>query len=303
MNWFIFSVLGTFLSASVNFVDKYLVEKHLSDSRVMIIYSALCSGILGTVLFILIGKPIPPLDVLFMLLLAGVLVITATLIYFNVIVREHVSFIVLFFQILPIFIMIEGFIFLGERLTTIQLLGSSLIIISSSALIWTDHNDAKFAWKISIGSLLGMLAFDVLWALSVLCIKLASTQVSFAQIIAIEHIGIALGGTIIFLVFRPIRISFLRSLQRLKRPVLLTIFLNEGVLLIAAKTSLDYAYTIGIIGLVSIVDSLQILFVVVLGFILTSLAPRIFKENVQKRVVFRKTIYILFMIIGVKMIT
>jgi hypothetical protein len=137
----------------------------------------------------------------------------------------------------------------------------------------------------------------------VLCIKLASTQVSFVQIIAFEHIGIALGGAIIFLVFKPIRISFLRSLQRLKRPVLLTIFLNEGVLLIAAKTSLDYAYTIGIIGLVSIVDSLQIQFVVVLGFILTSLAPRIFKENVQKRIVFRKTIYILFMIIGVKMIT
>lgn len=302
MSWLVFSITGTLLSAMVNFVDKYLVEKHLKDARVMVIYSAIASAFLGTVLFVITGMHVPSVNVLFQLFLAGIFVISATFVYFNVISRDHVSFVVLFFQVLPIFVLVEGFLILGDRLSPSQLLGSILIIASTSALVWTDHSDSSFAWRVSKRSILSMLVFDTLWALSILCIKLASTQVSFVQILTYQHIGVALGGMVIFCFAKPIRSAFITSLRSLPRPVLATIFCNEGILLVAAKTCLDYAYTIGMIGLVSLVDSMQILFVVIIGFLLTRMAPTIFKENTQPRFVFRKIVYILFMIVGVTMI-
>ncbi|MFO0703923.1 MAG: EamA family transporter [Patescibacteria group bacterium] len=295
--WFTLAITGTFLYALVTFVDKYVVEKIIYDYRCLISISSLISLVIGFIAFVQL-RTMPSMISALFLFSSGALIVLSTLIYFYVITKDHISFVTVFFQITPIFVIILANTLLSEKLTILQIFGSCLVIASGIAIAFADNYSKNFRWKISKKTVVLMLFYDLLWALAVICIKLAGNKTTLSQIITFEGLGMGLVGLAITLVLSSYRKALIHALLKLPKKNLFILVGNEGLLYFSAKLSMNYAYRLGAAGPVSIVESSQILMALLLGFGLSKINPKVFKENVDSHIFIKKVIYGLFMIFG-----
>lgn len=302
MFWLFAVFAGAFLSACSNFVDKYLLEKKIKDPLSMVSYMGIVAVTTVSVLWGIVGTDMLSISLSFPLILSGIFILCAMMVYFSLLKQDHVSFVVVFFQLIPILIVIQGMIFFGERLSLIQLLGMFLVITSAIALSWIDHVSETFRWTLTRESLIKVLAFDFLWALSVLCIKVASNNATFPQIIMYEQIGILIGVVVLLLLSPPLRLSIFAMIHSTSLSTKATALMNEGLLVFLSKVCYNYAYSYGKISIASIGESSHVLFVVVMGALLTFVNPKVFKENVKIVVVVRKVMYVIFMLLGIYLI-
>lgn len=299
--WLLLAALGTFLYACVTFVDKYVVEKVVSDSRGLVGISSIIA-----ILVAICALPFLPYSIglkdSFLLFTSGALIVISLYIYFHVITRDHVSFVTIFFQIVPIFVIIFANLLLGEILTYTQVIGAFLIIIAGLAMAFADQTTKEFKWSFSKKTILWMLIYDMLWALAAICIKLTSESVSLGHLVVYESVGMGVLGLSITLLVKNFRNALVHTVTRIPKRYILVLIFNEGLLYLTAKLSMNYAYMLGSAGPVSLVESSQILMALILGFILSSIWPKIFKENTNKLAIKKKLIYGLFMIFGLSLL-
>jgi len=298
----IFALSGVIFYTAVIFVDKYLLEKRLPDSRGIVIFTAIVSLVIGSIVWFAIGTPLLPFQTSVLLLFSGLMVIGSTALYFHVLAEDNASFVQIFFQLIPIFV-IAGAFLLGERMTLLQIIGSSVVIIGTIALAKADGNSMSSNRKNISRSVAYMILYDIMWAVSALCIKSASSDISFPQLISYESFGIGLGGLLLVLFSKPIFKSFRDLSRNISLSTLIIICLNEGVLFLVGKSLLNYAYTLGSASLVSVVESTQIVVVLIVGFALSTIWPRIFKENTNRRILIRKLVYTFFVLLGITVIS
>jgi hypothetical protein len=102
-----------------------------------------------------------------------------------------------------------------------------------------------------------------------------------------ENIGIILGGVFLFFFITSIRNAFLKTIKKIKRPVLAMIFLNEALFL-GAKIIAYLAVTLGPVALVAVLGSTQIFFGVLFGIVLTLIMPKVFNEDLSKNSLIKK---------------
>lgn len=300
--WFFLAFLGTCLYAGVTFIDKYIVESVLDDFRGIVGLSSLIALVVGLIALLTTSlHPIPLRDGV-LLMSAGGLIVVSTYVYFYVITKDHVSYVTVFFQLIPIFVIFLAHTILGESLSGLQIIGSLLVIVGGIAIVFADKNTEGFTWKIKPSTLWLMVVYDVLWALAAICIKLAGSQVEFGHVLVFENLGMGVVGLTITLVVVHYRKPFVTLITRSPLSTLFIVVGNEGILYLCAKLSMNYAYRVGSAGLVSIVESSQILIAMVVGFVLSMIRPRIFKENTNRQIIVRKLVYAVFMISGLALI-
>lgn len=298
MTWFLFAMIGPILWSLVNVADQYLVKKYSTEeqgSGGLVLFSSL----IGVFIAIAIGIftsgvfNIPFLDKI-LLIVAGGLGIAWVILYLYTIEIEDISFIALWAAVVPVFGYIFSYIFLGERLTSLQIIGS-LVVISGVLLVSIDFTSLKrkIKWRAS----LYMIAVDIIIATAGIIFKYITVEGNFWVSSFWEYVGLGLIGILIY-VFVP---KFRREFKHMNKEGGIKIFsLNivSEFMTIAGNLFSNFAILLAPIAMVYVVESFQpaiVLFLVVIG---TKFFPQIINEKTNKAVLIPKIIAIIVIIIG-----
>lgn len=298
MNWFFLSLLAPFIYAINVFLDKYLIEAKIPEYRGLPIFSAITAIPVVLVLFLLGFTNVDNLSDICLIILTGMFTIWAFSIYLEALIVEETSKVIILIQLVPLLVLIFSYFILGEGISLKQLIGFSLLLISS---IIISIKKRKSSFKLSKG-LIYVLIADVLWAVPYIIIKFTSSTISFSSLVMYESVGVILGGLLLLVFISKIRKSFLKTVKKIKKPTLGLVFLNESLFL-GGKILTYLALTLGPTAMVSILGSTQIFFGIILGTTLTILIPKVFKEDLSKNGFTKKVLLGLAAFIGIILVS
>ena len=301
MNWLLFALLAPALDTLINFTDKYIIEREVTDYRGMPIYGTIVGLVVGTIYWIATGFPqLHPRDAA-LIIFTGMLSIWGLALYFKALTLEETSRIIVFFKAIPIFILGLSYLFLKETINLQQLLGFILILIAVLGVSKpSETNKLKSNF---FSSALGLiLLVDIIWAIAAILVKFTIQQNSFSKIISYESWGVGLGGLILYIFFPSIRNAFHNTLRTVRKRALMIMFINESIFVFSRAVTF-YAYSLGPTALVSVIGTTQVFYGILYGYTLTNIAPKIFQENIQNKVITQKLIFALILIIGIYLVS
>ncbi len=298
MNWLFFALLGPAIYVIINFIDKYIISRKIKDYSAMPIFGSITGFVIGLLFWALSNYPIlQPFDAL-ILILSGVFTIWGTVFYFKALSSEEASNVVLFFQAIPLMVLVLSIIFLHESLTLAQGFGF-LIILAATTYALKKTGGARFRLN---KALILVLIADAFWAVAAVLVTLAINANSFTEILSYESWGIGVGGLILYLFFPKKRRAFHKTVQTAGLKIIFIVFVNE-VIFVIAKSVTYYAYSLGPTAQVSVLGGTQVLFGVLYGWFLTKKFPKIFKEDIRRSTLIKKFILAIFTVFGILLIT
>jgi len=298
MSWFFIAIIGPFLYALTNHIDKILLEKYFKNGGVgtLILFSSLIS-IFTLPFFFLMDKTV--LDVgginLLILVVVGILDALVLWCYLQALRDEEASIVIIFYQLVPVFGCILGYFILGEILTKIQLIAMAIIIFGTTIVSFEIDSDNKF--KLRRKTIIPMVAASLFWALSSVLFKAVALEENLWRSLFWEHLVLVIVGIVIFIFIRSYRKTFLSAIKDNSRKILSLNILNES-LYILGNIVCAFAYLLAPIGLVLLTESFQPIFVLVIGVLLTIFLPKITAEKIRARHLWPKIIAILITGIG-----
>jgi uncharacterized membrane protein len=297
MNWLILALVAPAIYTVVNYIDKFVIESKVKDYRGMPIYGAITGLCVGTLFWLILGRPILDLTDAILIITSGAISMFAYYFYFSALSKSQTSLVIIFFQMTPIFTLILALIFLKEAISLKQLLGFILIIVSCIALS-LEGKIKKF--KLTSSFYLILLA-DILISIASILVKLTISANSFSKIFPYESWGLALGGAILYLLFVNVRTAFRESFTSVGKRVLLIMFLNEWIFVIAKAISF-LAIALGPVALISVLGATQAFYGILFGAILAFLNPFVFKDEGMKHQIVKKIIASIVLFIGIALI-
>ncbi len=295
MNWFYLAILAPFLWAISNFIDKFLVSKYFkSSSGALIIFSSLIG--LPVAILIAIFNP----AVLTLKLGLGVLIIFSSFLgilylfpYFKALNKADASVVVPIFQSIPVFTFFLAYFVLGEMLNGMQIFGSVLIILGAVGISLKFDKGIRLTW----GVLFLQLFASFLISLNILFFKFFALDAGFWTVTFWENLGAFIFGLGLLVFTKSYRTDFILYLKRNKEKIIWLNVINEIINLIAVIV-FTYAVLLAPLALVQVINGFQPLFVFLIGIGMTLLFPQLIKENLERRVIIQKILFILLMLIG-----
>ena len=227
--WIFIALAGAALYTVVNFIDKYNLSIHIKDYRGMAIFSSIVAFVVGTVIWLALGMPSMAVKDALLVMLTGVLSIVASAIYFEVIQNEEATKVILLFNLIPVIVLILSSIFLGERISLLQIVG--FVLILGSSLFVAAEGNFKDLLKID-KTLVSMFWVDVLWAVGEIIFKFVVDSGEFGKVVAYESWGWAVGG-VLLICLPKVRNSFIKTAKSLKIVALGMVFGNEVIYLMS----------------------------------------------------------------------
>ncbi len=299
MAWLAFALGATFLWSVSSFVDKLLIERFTPERSVALalgIYSGVFSLCLLPFLFYF-NQHVFSIEALNALLFiaTGILEITAIILYLRALQHEDTSTVVPFFQTIPVFSFILGFLILGETISGAQALSGLGIILGGILLSLEISKDKKVSFRLPL--ILLMVGASVCYALFDAVFKYAALREDFWSGVFWQHVGIALSGFFILLARKRYRERFLKILRGEGALVFGVNVANESLYAGGMMLS-NYALLLAPIVLVSLVNVYQPVFVFIIGMLITVLAPRILKEQTSRAQLLLKILSIIIILIS-----
>lgn len=295
MNWLFFALAAPAVYTSVVFIDKYIVSKQLKDPQCMPIYATIMGLVGGSFIWAITGFPILSPKDTFVMLLTGVLTVFSFVAYYKAISFEDASYINMLFQMFPILVLTLAYLFLNEPISAKQLIG--FVIIFAAVLAASVKISDLHQIRLSKAFFL-ILLYDILLATSALLIKYSINDSSFSNIISYQSFGVGIGGIFLAIVSPSIRKSFTSSWQTLKKQTIGAMFFNEA-LFIVGRSLTYFAFSIGPIALVSVLEGTGVFYGIIFALILTLLLPSILKEDISGRILVSKLILGILLVFGV----
>lgn len=292
--WIFFSILAAFTWAVVNIIDKYVLTKWVKESLIPVIVVGIFGFISSLAVYLLRGfSSLSGINIL-LALIAGIFYTLMVIFYFKALELEEVSRIVPLFYLSPLFILFLAWIFLNETFTPIKYFGVFLLAMGAILI------SSKDLFKIKFGKafwLMMLSTFSV--AINAVLTKYILKFTDFWTIFAYERIGALFPVIpIIYFYFS----EFINTTKRYGKRVAVTISVS-GILDLLAVIFITIATSLGSVTLVDALSSIQSFFVLFLASIFSIFYPQILKEEVSKRTLFLKSTAIVFMFIGVILIT
>lgn len=296
MNWFLIALIGPILYAVANHTDKYLISKYVRGGAVgsLIIFSALFA-IVAMPVVLLIHPDV--VEISFFrggaLALNGMLAVTAILCYFYALHKDEVSNVVPFYQTIPVFGFILGYVILGETISVSQGIASLLII--AGALVLSLELQEKIGFKKEVAVL--MLTASVLYAVNSVVFKVIALDDGYWTSLFWSMAGQVSLGVIFLLFVKKYRHQFVAMLRENRLAALGLNSLSE-VLFTIAEAATAFATLLAPVALVLLVNSFQPFFVFAIGILLTVFIPHIGRESLLTKHLAQKIIGIGLMIVG-----
>lgn len=297
MHWFFASLIAPFIWSLVNHADKLLLSRyfHGGGSGGLMIFVGVVA--VPSALLLAIYNPmvlaVEARDA-WMLIASGILYNIAAFWYLKVLEKHDTSYVVPFWQLVPVCAYAFGILFLGEYIAAGKLIGGALVILGA-VLLSVQFGAAKM--RFDILSLLLMLLSSATLALGYVVFKDVDESLPFILSMFWNQIGMILFGAAFFTV-PTFRQSFISVVQKNSRSVL-GLNIAEQILEIAGVVAANFAVLLAPAAMVILVEySFQPLFVFLFGILFTILFPKLVQEDISKRVLLQKIVAITIMTIG-----
>ncbi len=301
MSWFWIAIIPPALYAAGNYVDKAILSKRVGGGIGTIIIFSCFLGTL-TIPFILWLEPnalsISPLTA-GILIINGALTVIAVLCYLYAIEEHEISGVIPLLQLTPVFGFIIGYLLLGETLSSMQIIGSAIIIIGALiiSLDFGEVGELKIRRKVLLMATVSAFIFSINGAI----FKFFAIDEGYWRTQFWEYIGIAILGIIFFMAIPNYRQSFLSVFKKNSGSTIGLNIIAEAIMFTADLT-MNFATLLAPVALIYVVNSFQPVFVFVLGIILTILIPNIINESMERRRVIQKVLTISVMTLGLLML-
>ena len=297
MTWFFIALVGTFFYACTNHLDKIVLEKYFKGGiGALFLFSALFSVLALPFLF-LVDRSVLEVTLNNILILAIVAIFHLLVLWFYLIALEHdeASTVIIFYQLVPVFACVLGYLILGETLTRLQLIAMALVILGSTIISFEIDIDNRFKLRQKV--ILPMLAAAFFWAAGDTLLKMVSLQENVVRSLFWENLTLFIAGIVIFIFVRSYRENFLLALKNNSKTILSFNLLNEG-LYVSGNIIFAFAYIMAPVSLVLLTDSFQPIFAMIIGIFLTIFFPKISVEKIGAKHLWPKIIAICITGIG-----
>lgn len=296
MTWQTSALLAPALWAACAYLDKYLVTRYFKqgNTALLVMLSGFFACVIGF-LMLLAGVPVasPTLLAKLVMLSNGTLFMLAWVPYYYALREEDTSIVIPIFQTIPVFGYILAFFFLGETLSSQQILAALIIIAGAIGL----SLDLKEKMRLKSRPLLLMLLSSFLLAVVNLIFKKMAIQESYWVTNFWEYTGSGIVALVIFLVSSTSRTRFF-NLFHSKTPALLFVATQES-LNIAGNLLFNLALLGAPIALTSVlVNGLQPFYILIFGTVLTLLLPKSFNEGLTKKDIAQKIVFVCIIFLG-----
>lgn len=293
MSWFFIALLGPFLYALTNYIDKVLLERYFKKSGIgtVLLFSSLGS-VFALPFFLLIDRTVLDVSFVNILILAvkGMLGVGVLWCYLIALRDEETSVVIVFYQLVPVFGSILGYLVLGEVLTHMQLISMAIIILGTTIIAFEVDLDNHFKLR-KKSTIIPMLGASFFWALGGTIFKLVALKENLWRSLFWENLMFVLVGICIFIFIRSYRENFISAFKSNSKNILSLNVLNESIY-ISGNVVVAYAYLLAPIGLVLLTQSFQPIFVLFIGVILTVFFPKIIVEKIEAKHIWQKIIAI-----------
>lgn len=295
----IITLLASFVWATTSHIDKYLlckIDSSTTSIKALMVFSTFVAGLVLSPIWLLINKfqVQISIDALLTTFLTSVVYIIATYLYLKALEKTDASIIAVMFQLISVFSYILGLIFFNEALSFNQIIGG-VIIILASIIISVDFDEKNNKRKILALVLMVMSSFFS--ALYYVLFEIAMKNSSYNSTIFWYQIGLILIG-VALLAVRSYRQEFLQMLKMNGKKFISINVANEGLNL-GAHFMANFANLTLPIALVNVVcNGFNGAFVFIIGAVGVVLFPKVFSEDLSKKVVLQKVGCIVLGIIG-----
>ncbi len=292
MSWFFIAIIGPFLYAVTNYIDKILLEKYFKQGGVgaLLLFSSLIS--IFALPFLFIVDP-TVLDVNFsniiILIIKGILSVGVLWCYLIALNNDETSVVIVFYQLVPVIGSILGYFFLGELLTQNQIISMAIIILGTTIISFEIDLDNNFHLRKK--TIIPMLFASVFWAIGSVIFKSVALEENLWRSLFWEHLVIVIVGLCIFIFITSYRKNFISLIKSNSRKILSLNVLNE-FLYISGNVVVSFAYLLAPIGLVLLSESFQPIFVLIIGIILTIFFPNLTTEKIKAKHIWQKILAI-----------
>ncbi len=298
MSWFLVALGAPLLYTAANFIDKFVLSHFVKEDGGIggiVIFSALFAGIMVPISFFL-DQGVFLLSSTFKITLVinGVISMSSLALYLNALHRYEASLVVPLYQLIPVFSYVLGYVVLGEQLSAIQMILCAVIILGAFLLsLATENGTFKLKGKLLL--LMGTASFFS--ALSGVIFKKIALDAGYWQSQFWEYSGIMLLGLLLLIFIGSYRRDFFALYRSAGIKMIKFGSATEGSM-IGADLLFNYAVLLAPVALVYVVNSLQPLFVLVIGALLTKFLPRHFNESLDRKNLVKKFIAILLLVLG-----
>jgi drug/metabolite transporter (DMT)-like permease len=281
--------------------DKYLVERFFKDSNVavLLVFTALVGVLLLP--FIWYYEPTvtgPSAGSIALIMLAGILYMTALLLYLQALQSEEASVVAPFFQAGPLFGYVLAYVVLGETLTPRQMAGGVMIIIGALIVsIRVGQSMRMFKTRLA----LLMLACGFIMALASLIFKVFALKVEFWTTTFWMFAGEGIFGAALLMIpsYRRQFIALLRS----NTAALLSINASNELINLGGGLGNRYALLFAPLSIVQAIGSTTTLFVFAFGIVLSVFFPGFGRENLSGRELVQRGVAAVIVAVGVALVT
>ena len=210
MSWFFIALIGPFLYALTNYIDKILLEKYFKKSGVgtILLFSSLIS-IFALPFFFFMDRTVLDVSFVNILILAvrGMLSVGVLWCYLIALRNEETSVVIVFYQLVPVFGAILSYFLLGEVLTHMQLISMAIIILGTTIIAFEIDSDNNF--KLRKSTVIPMLGASFFWASGGTIFKAVALEENLWRSLFWGHLMLLLSGIGIFIFMRSYRENFI----------------------------------------------------------------------------------------------
>lgn len=315
MNWLFLTIISYLMLALVNLGDKFVVDKLLKSSKAY----AFSIGVLGSLVFLIAPWFLewPGISFLLINFLAGSFFVFALWLMYEALKQGEASRVVVVVGgIIPIFTILFSLLFLDEKFSYNQIFGFLLLIIgtliisfivSKKKTILIFFNKLKIffsgSYKKKWISLSIFAAF--FYSLFFITTKYAYEHQSFIS----SFLWIRLGGLFVSLLFLIDKGSRKEIVESFTKKTKSKTKIGKGFVVInQALGSLafiiqNYAIYLGPVALINALQGIQYAFLLIIGIFFSLFFPKILKEDISKKTLFKKVLAILIIGLGLYFIT
>jgi uncharacterized membrane protein len=298
--WLLLAFSGPICWAVSTHIDKYLVDRyfHDSDTAVLMLFTALVSvALLPFIWWIEPAILAPTPAAIAVMTASGVLYMGAMLFYLRAIQSEEASVVAPLFQASTLFTFLLGYVFLHERLGTIQLVGGGLIVAGALALSF--HGGMKMR-RFKTRLIVLMLAATFVLALSTVLFKFFAIRDDFWTTTFWTFAGEGMFGAVLLL--RPSYRRQFAALFRRNPGAVAGVNAANELINLGAGLGVRYAALLAPVALVSAISSTTTFFVFAIGILLTIFFPKLGREDFSAANLAKKGLGALLIAAGVVLI-
>lgn len=288
--WQIFALIAALCWTSVAILDKFVLGHEIKDPELATVVAGSAIFITFFAISLAFGKILLPLNVIIISIIGGIGYALAIWLYYKAIKKEELSRSLAWLSLIPLFVLVYEYFYLGVVLSSSKYLGIFLIVAGA---IMISVKKISLKGKLNIAVLFAILS-AFFYSVRNVAIKHATLQTDFWSLLFWIGVGGAIVSLVLLIFHHP---HIIRKARRGIEHLIINGFLSA-----IAVVFFTIAATLGPISLVSAMIEIEPLLVFIIATFISITHPGIIKEKITLRILLQKLIAISIIIAGAVLI-